>query len=164
MRVTFPFLPMAYTIQLKRTHSEDSDFQLLVRELDLDLRIRDGDEHAFFAQFNKTASIKYVVVAYFNEEAIGCGAIKQYDEYTMEIKRMYVVPKYRGNGVASGVLSDLEKWSQELNFNRCILETGIKQPEAIGLYQKSGYAPIPNYGQYADVESSVCFEKILSTL
>lgn len=156
--------PMTYTLQLTRTHSEDSDFQALVRELDIDLRIRDGEDHAFFAQFNKTDTIKHVVVAYHNGEAVGCGAIKQYDEYTMEVKRMYVLPKHRGNGIASSVLNELEKWCMELNYTRCVLETGIKQPEAIGLYHKSGYSVIPNYGQYADVESSVCFEKLLTGL
>jgi hypothetical protein len=55
----------------------------------------------------------------------------------------------------------LEKWTAELSYGKCILETGIKQPEAIGLYKKSGYTVIPNYGQYAGIENSVCFEKQL---
>lgn len=149
------------TIQIIRTDSEHADFQALVKELDHDLAIRDGEEHAFFAQFNKTVNIKHVVLAYDNNEAVGCGAIKHYEEGVMEVKRMYVKPDRRGQGIAGKVLHELENWAAELQYSKCILETGEKQPEAIRLYQKSQYQVIPNYGQYAEVESSVCFEKLL---
>lgn len=146
---------------LKRTNSNNPDFQKLVQELDKDLAIRDGDEHAFFAQFNKIAAIKYVVVAYENEEPVGCGAIKEYEKEVMEIKRMFVPLEKRGKGIASLILKELEKWVKELKYKTCILETGVKQPEAIQLYKKNNYTFIKNYGQYAEVESSVCFEKHL---
>ena len=144
-----------------RTNSNNIDFQKLVKELDADLKIRDGEEHAFFAQYNKIDLINHVIVAYFNDEAVGCGAMKQYDDDTMEVKRMFVKPISRGNGIATIVLKEVENWAKELNFSKCILETGIKQPEAIALYQKNNYTQIPNYGQYETVESSVCFEKTL---
>jgi GNAT superfamily N-acetyltransferase len=149
-------------IQLIRTDSSNTDFQNLVVALDKDLAIRDGEEHAFFAQFNKIAHIKYVVVAYQDGQAVGCGAIKEYAPGVMEVKRMFVPLEKRGNGIASLVLAELEKWAKELNYSKCILETGLKQPEAIRLYQKNQYQVIPNYGQYAEVESSICFEKILA--
>ncbi|MCX6147719.1 MAG: GNAT family N-acetyltransferase [Candidatus Kapabacteria bacterium] len=148
-------------INLKRTNSENLDFQKLVVELDKDLAIRDGADHSFYSQFNKIDSIKYVVIAYHNQVPVGCGAIKVYEKNVMEVKRMYVPIEKRGNGIASIVLKELENWAKELGFQKCILETGIKQPEAIGLYKKNNYNIIPNYGQYANVESSVCFEKIL---
>ena len=144
-----------------RTNSNNIDFQELVKELDADLKIRDGEEHAFFAQYNKIDLINHVIVAYLNDEAVGCGAMKQYDDNTMEVKRMFVKPTSRGNGIATIVLKEVENWAKELNFSKCILETGIKQPEAIALYQKNNYTQIPNYGQYETVESSVCFEKTL---
>lgn len=150
--------------QLKRTDSSNSDFQQLVVELDKDLAIRDGEEHAFFAQFNKIDAIKHVVVAYENELPVGCGAIKEYEKGIMEIKRMFVWPEQRGKGIASLVLTELEAWAKELNYSKCILETGYKQHEAIALYKKCRYIVIENYGQYAGVESSVCFEKSLSTI
>jgi GNAT superfamily N-acetyltransferase len=90
---------------------------------------------------------------------VGCGAIKEYAPNTMEIKRMYTLPESRGKGIASKVLTELEIWAAELSYEKCILETGKKQPEAIGLYKKNGYKLIPNYGQYAEIENSVCFEK-----
>jgi putative acetyltransferase len=144
---------------LKRTTSEDINFQKLVALLDKDLAIRDGDEHAFYAQFNKTVNIKNAVVAYLNEAAVGCGAFKAYDANTVEIKRVFVEPSFRGNGIAQLVLAELELWAKELKYTYCILETGKKQPEAITLYLKTGYTIIPSYGQYLHVENSVCMKK-----
>lgn len=148
-------------IKLTRTSSENQDFIELVKLLDADLAERDGKDHSFYAQFNKIAKIKYVIVAYENERPVACGAIKEYAPDTMEVKRMYTLPGMRGKGIAGQVLNELEKWAFELSYEKCILETGKKQPEAIRLYQKSGYKLIPNYGQYAGVEDSVCFEKEL---
>ncbi len=146
---------------IKRTNSDDLDFQPLVKELDKDLAIRDGDEHAFYAQYNKIDTIKHVVVAYENNVAVGCGAIKAFDENSMEVKRMYVPPEARGKGIASIVLAELELWASELGYKECVLETGVKQPEAIRLYEKNGYAKIPNYGQYIGMDNSVCFKKTI---
>ncbi|HMD00018.1 MAG TPA: GNAT family N-acetyltransferase [Ferruginibacter sp.] len=148
-------------INCKRTNSDDLDFQTLVKALDADLSVRDGDEHAFYAQFNKIDNINYAVVAYLDDQPVGCGAIKPFSERSMEVKRMYVIPELRGKGIASIVLKELEQWATELNYNKCFLETGKKQPEAIALYKKNGYNIIPNFGQYANVENSVCFEKLL---
>ena len=149
-------------LKIVRTNSCDKDFIALVKLLDADLQIRDGEDHPFFAQYNKLDNIKYAVVAYLDKVPVGCGAIKQYDEHTMEIKRMFVNPELRGKGIATKVLIELENWVRELNFSKCILETGKRQPEAIRLYQKNGYEIIPNFGQYKNVKSSVCFEKIIN--
>lgn len=144
-----------------RTNSNNTDFQKLVAQLDADLKIRDGDDHAFFSQYNKIDKINHVVIAYENEMAIGCGAIKEYASDVMEIKRMFVLPNKRGQGIASAILKELELWAVELKYKKCILETGIRQPEAIQLYIKNNYVLIANYGQYENVTSSVCFEKML---
>ena len=127
--------------------------------LDATLKILDGDDHEFYAQFNKSDAIKNVVVLYETELPAGCGAFKFYENKTVEIKRMYVLPEQRGKGMAGQILNELEKWAKELNYNCCVLETGIMQVEAIGLYQKAGYIVIPNYGQYQGVENSVCMQK-----
>jgi len=99
------------------------------------------------------------VLAYENGEAVGCGAIKEYSPDKMEVKRMYVPLEHRRKGIAAKVLIELENWARELSYSKCILETGKRQPEAIGLYTKHNYILIPNYGQYAEAENSVCFEK-----
>lgn len=144
-----------------RTDAADPDFQALVAELDRDLAIRDGNDHAFFAQFNKLHDIRHVVVARSNGIAVGCGAFKPFAHDAVEVKRMYVPPAHRKQGIASLVLAELEEWARALGHRRCVLETGKAQPEAIALYRKRGYEVIPNYGQYADVASSVCFKKEL---
>ena len=74
---------------------------------------------------------------------------------------MYTLPESRGKGTASRVLAELEVWANELFYEKCILETGKKQPEAIALYEKNGYKLIPNYGQYAEIDNSLCFEKVI---
>lgn len=148
--------------QIIRTNSDNVDFQKLVLELDKDLALRNGDSNDFFAQYNKIDLINNVVVAYEEaDKAVGCGAMKMYQDGVMEIKRMFVPKEYRGQGIAGKILSELQIWAKELGFERCILETGDKMVEAIGLYQKSGFITIPNYGQYANVNSSICFEKTL---
>lgn len=148
-------------IKFVRTNAEHVDFVELVKDLDAELAITDGDEHAFYDQFNKLDAIKYVLLAYENETALGCGAIKQFDAQTIEIKRMYVAPGFRGKGIASKVLVELEKWTAELGYEKCILETGTRQQSAIKLYENNGYQRITNYGQYAQASNSYCFEKLL---
>jgi GNAT superfamily N-acetyltransferase len=148
-------------VNLVRTTCDDHHFLKLVRLLDADLAIRDGEEHAFYSQFNKLDNIRYVVVAYEDGEPAGCGAIKEYSPDTMEVKRMFVMPAHRRKGIAAKILKELETRAAELSYKKCILETGKKQPEAIELYRNNGYQSIPNYGQYAGVENSVCFIKQL---
>ena len=146
---------------LDRTNSENKDFQKLVFELDKDLAIRNGDSNDFFAQFNKIDLLNNVVIAYVNFSPAGCGAIKEFNNFTMEIKRMYVRNEMRRKGVAVDILNNLENWARELGYKKCVLETGDQMIEAIGLYRKNGYRVIPNYGQYENIESSICFEKDL---
>ena len=148
-------------IWLHRTNAQHPGFINLVRQLDSYLAEVDGDEHAFYDQFNSISKLNHVVLAFRGDEAVGCGAIKEYDGQSVEIKRMYTSPESRGKGIASLVLNELEKWASELNYAQCILETGKRQVEAIHLYQKCGYHPMDNYGQYANVENSVCMKKLL---
>ncbi|MFN8285963.1 MAG: GNAT family N-acetyltransferase [Chitinophagales bacterium] len=148
---------------LIRTTSQHGDFVNLVRELDADLAVRDGDMHGFYHQYNNIDALKYVVVLYHEGAAVSCGAIKEIEPGVMEVKRMYTKPAQRGKGLAGLVLAELEQWAIELRMKKCVLETGKGQPEAIALYKKSGYHLIPNYGQYAGVDNSVCFEKLLTS-
>jgi len=148
-------------IKIIRTNSDNPDFTDLVKSLDALLAELDGDDHAFYSQFNKTNKLKHVVVAYENNIPVGCGAIREFATGVMEVKRMYTSPESRGKGIATKVLIELEKWATELSCFMCKLETGKRQPEAINLYRKNGYKIIPNYGQYGAMENSVCFEKEL---
>lgn len=144
-----------------RTDNNNLDFQALITELDAYLKITDGEDHEFYNQFNSLKKINNVVVAFQNEQAIGCGAFRKFDANTVEIKRMYVKVTYRGSGVANTVLSSLEEWASEEGFTKCVLETGNRQIDAIKFYKKSGYRSVTNYGQYAQMEDSNCFEKLV---
>lgn len=146
-------------VKIERTDSSSADFQMLVKLLDADLAIRDGEEHAFYAQFNKTDQLKQVIVLYENEIPIACGAIREWADGVMELKRMFVQTTSRRKGFAKLVVANLENWTAELGYHTCILETGKNQPEAIALYQKIGFVITPNYGQYANIENSVCMQK-----
>ena len=148
-------------IEIKRTSSSEIDFQHLVSELDGELSTRNGETNEFFAQYNKIDQIKNVIIATIDNKPVGCGAMKAYDSDTMEIKRMFVPIEMRGKGIAVHILKNLEKWAKEMNYSKCILETGNKMPEAIRLYEKSNYKVVPNYGQYNGIEDSICFEKHL---
>lgn len=144
-----------------RTDASHPDFRDLVKWLDQELADRDGEDHAFYHQFNTIEALKHVVVLYKDNVPVGCGAIKKFNDTSAEVKRMFVKPDFRGQGLASVVLKELELWASELGFSACVLETGKKQPEAIALYKKNGYAIIPNYGQYIGIENSVCFKKAI---
>lgn len=147
-------------MKLLRTNSENQDFKQLVKMLDEYLAYVDGDDHAFYDQFNKIDALQHCIVLLEEENPVGCGAIKGYDGETAEIKRMFMIPEFRGKGYASAILNELEQWAKELQFKKVILETGTGQKEAIKLYRKT-YEQIENYGQYKGVDTSVCFSKEL---
>lgn len=149
-------------MNIQRTTSQNPDFIALVKSLDAYLKVVDGDEHEFYDQYNSIENLHQVVVLYENKEPVACGAIKEYDEVSVEVKRMFTATEYRGNGFATTVLSELEKWASELGYTSCALETGSKQIEAIALYKKCGYSITPNYGHYQNIENSICFIKNLT--
>ncbi len=145
-------------MNLVKTNSENLDFKKLSALFDEYLIDIDGDEREFFAFYNNV-TLENVLVIYENEEAVGCGGFKKYDDTTAEIKRMFVHPNHRNKGIARLILNELEIWAKEEGFSSYILETSPKLTSAIALYEKSGYLLIPNYGQYVGVENSICMKK-----
>jgi len=143
---------------LVKTTSGNPDFQMLTQMFDDYLVEIDGDEKDFFAQYNQIY-LDNVLIYYADGQAVGCGAFKPYEGDIAEIKRMFVVPEQRGKGIASAIVNELEQWAKATGFNFCILETSNKLTSAIALYHRSGYAVIPNYGQYQGIASSVCMKK-----
>lgn len=148
-------------VALRRTDSNDRDFQYLTVLMDNDLRQRYGEVQTIYDGLNKLGEVDTVLIAYNDNAPIGCGCFRKFSDNTIEVKRMFVEPAYRGQGVATQILSGLETWAKEKGFSRAILETGRKQPEAIHLYERSGYAITINYGPYAGMENSVCMRKKL---
>jgi GNAT superfamily N-acetyltransferase len=148
-------------MKIVRTNSDSPDFQLLAAELERHLRALDGDLQEFTAELNRIGPIAQVLVAYKEDRPIGCGAIREYEEGKAEIKRMYVRPAGRGQGIATRLLEQLEQWAREGGYTACVLETGLNQPEAIALYQKKGYRNVPLFGRYIGSPNSICFQKEL---
>ena len=125
---------------LKRANSEDPDFQQLTALLDDELCLIYGTNKADFEEYNRIVDLKTVLVAYNDARPVGCGCFKTLDKSTIELKRMFVDPGFRGQGIASAMVGELESWARELGFLEAILETGNRQQEAINMYQKLGYA------------------------
>ena len=146
-------------ICIQRTTSNNADFEKLVFQLDAYLAVLDGEDHAFYAQFNKSNLLKNALICYENEIPVAIGAYKEYDSETVEMKRMFTLPEYRGKGIASRILTRLELWAKEENYRIAILETGFLQVDAIALYKKLGYEIIENFGQYIGIQNSVCMKK-----
>lgn len=148
-------------IQLKHTNSDNEDFRLLIGELDKELWSIYKERQDIYDQHNIIENNNNVIVAYINGVAVGCGCYKKFDERSVEIKRMYVRPEYRGQKIAASILEALEQWARELNIPTTVLETGSKQLAAMQLYRKSGYIVIANYGAYKNMPESVCMQKLL---
>jgi putative acetyltransferase len=147
-------------MHVTRTTSDNKDFHYLIAELDQYLWDMDGPElQKYYKKLNVIEKNDTVIIAYIDEAPIGCGCFKPYNKTSVEIKRMYAKPEIRGKGIGYAVLHALELWAAELGYKTAVLETGHKQVEAIGLYKKSGYKQIENYGPYAGIANSLCFEK-----
>jgi putative acetyltransferase len=146
------------TCKVFNTHA---DFYALTQALDTELNARYGKAQAAYDQHNVIDLIKTALVGYEDELPVACGCFKKIDDTTVEIKRMFVAPRYRRHGFSSQILGELEAWAMELGFSDARLETGKGQPEAIALYGKMGYAVIPNYEPYVGMENSVCMHKAL---
>ena len=151
-------------MKLVKTTGVDSNFQQLVSELDRELKIRDGEDHAFYAQFNASLHLQHVILLYVDEKPVACGAFKKLDANEAELKRMFTLADYRGKGYASTLLLALEHWAASLDYKRMLLETGINQPEAVALYKKAGYIVVNNYGPYIGIANSICMEKQLISI
>ena len=102
------------------------------------------------------------VIAYLDTTPVAMGGVRRIDVDVVEIKRMYVVPDYRGRGVSRVVLAHLETLALELGATRVLLETGQKQPEAMRLYETSGYERVDNFGHYRCEPDSVSYGKNIS--
>jgi len=106
----------------------------------------------------------FLVLRDDDERAIACGGISRFDHARGELKRMYVVPELRGRGLGRRLLVELEQAARGLGYRGIVLETGDLQPEALGLYEASGYERIPCYPPYDSRALSLCFEKSLPSL
>lgn len=106
----------------------------------------------------------FLVIRDGDGAAVACGGVARFDDERGELKRMYVVPEQRGRGLGRRLLVELEAEARRLGYVALVLETGDRQPEALGLYLSAGYARIPCYPPYDSRALSLCFEKRLPPL
>ncbi len=144
-----------------RTTSENLDFRKMVNALDNDLYLRNGDTQKLYEQYNQIDKIKHAIVIYVDGKPVGCGCFKPFDRETVEMKRMFVMPEMRGKQLAAKMLQELENWAVEEGNTKAVLETGLRQVEAVQLYTVAGYFLTENYGQYIGMEDSICYRKEL---
>ncbi|MDX1520975.1 MAG: GNAT family N-acetyltransferase [Anaerolineae bacterium] len=134
----------------------------LIDELDNELMDRYPASSVHILDLSRiTAETGVFVVAYLDEQPIGCGAVCRLAEGVGEIKRVYVKPAARGQGISKAIMDRLESEALRLKFHTLRLETGDRQPESLGLYEKIGYRCIPNFGEYIGDPHSICMEKKL---
>jgi GNAT superfamily N-acetyltransferase len=93
---------------------------------------------------------------------IGCGALRPLGDGEAELERMYVVPAVRGRGVSKLLLAGLEVEALIRGWTTLRLETGPRQPEALGLYTRAGYEPAAAFGHHVDDEDSLYFSRALT--
>lgn len=146
-------------VEVKWVDSLNSIFKELTNELDLDLRKRYGEKQDELDVFNRISESDPAIVVLVDGKPAGCGCFREFNCYTVEMKRFYVRPEFRGTGIALLILIELENLAKEKDYTGAILETGCKQLEALRFYSKTGYKRIENYGQYTGRSENICMGK-----
>ena len=147
-------------IHIRSVENDNDDLITLVYALTGEMHKRYGIIQKESKRDRVLPDITYAVVAYRDGEPVASGALMERSD-TVEIKHIYVSGAYRRMGIAVQVVAALEQWARDKGCVSAILETGDKQPEAIGLYRKMGYTVIPNFEPYVGMDDSICMKKIL---
>jgi putative acetyltransferase len=153
------------TVNIRRSTLSSPDAARLIAALNTELKAtfpEPGATHFSLTGAQVGAGDGAFVVAYLDEVAVGCGAVRRLDEATAELKRMYVDPSARGRGIGRALVEALEREARLLSMTRVVLETGTRLAPAIKLYQAMGYTRIPLFGEYvSSPDTSLCFGKSL---
>ena len=148
-------------IKIIRTDTLNLKVKELIKALDKELRGYYGDIQDSYTPHNDVSKGFPTILIEQAGKPIGCGAFKPYDKTSAELKRVFLKKEARGKGLSKLMVKALEDWMLERNLSIARLETGGKQLEALGLYQKLGYKVIPKYGVYVDMPNSICMKKDL---
>ena len=149
------------SLEILHTDSKNIDFIKLIKLLDDDLNERYGELQKQYNKHNKVDYINDVIIIYKDEVPVACGAFKEHKIEAIELKRIFVTKENRRQGLSKLIISELEKLGRNKGYKYALLETGIKQYEAINLYRNTGYEIIENYEPYKGNANSVCMEKNL---
>ncbi|MBP1765049.1 MAG: GCN5-related N-acetyltransferase [Firmicutes bacterium] len=150
-------------MQFLFTDGCNQDFITLCWLLDDYLNEIAGGEknRAQYIPYNTLEDIHDVVIAYENNNPIGCASFKFFETDTAEVKRVFIKKEYRGKGISEQLMRLLENRAIEKGFTKLVLESGEPLVEAMGLYRKIGYSIIENYGPYKNLSDSICMQKVL---
>ncbi len=150
-------------IEYRWTNGESEDFKrfYLITEEYYSKIVGGFKNRTSFVPYNRSESVTDVVIAYYNDIAIGCAGLKKYSDNDVEIKRVWVEPDYRGNHIATSLMELLENHAKEHRFKRIILQTRKLMSDAVRLYSKCGYYQIDNYPPYDKLEGAICLAKDL---
>lgn len=150
-------------MKYKFTDGLDNDFAILCEELDasIDELVGNKFDRKPYVQYNQRDDIRDVIIAYNQNELVGCASYKKYEQETAELKRVFVKKDYRGQGIAGKMLDELENRARRQGYKTMVLETGEMLAASMKLYKSSGYEITENYGQYADMIDSICMKKLL---
>jgi GNAT superfamily N-acetyltransferase len=147
--------------QITRTHSDNPDFQKLTDLLDDELCRIYNTKKEDFEDYNRITGLPTVILVYEKGQPIACGCFRIFDAQTVELKRMFVLPEFRGSGIATSMVRELEEWAIELGYQYAVLETGKGQPAAIAMYEKLGYQFTEHFSPEDSLQISVCMKKAL---
>jgi len=150
-------------VEIKAAASDSEEALVLIHALDQDLRSRYPGIalHGLHPEDVRDRRLTFLI-AYADGRAIGCGAARELEPSIGEVKRMFVQPEWRRQGVARQILAALESQARKCGYLALRLETASGQPEAIRLYRAAGYVDIPPFGEYVGNPASMCFEKRLT--
>ena len=148
-------------LEVVKTDSKNADFIELIKLLDDDLGERYGELQKQYKKHNKVDYINDVVIIYIDKIPVACGGFREHDIDTIELKRIFVMKEHRGQGLSKLIINKLEELAKAKGYKYVLLETGIKQNEAINLYKSNGYHVIQNYEPYVGNVNSICMKKTL---
>ena len=153
-------------MNIRRSTLGSADGSRLIAALNAELTAmfpEAGANHFSISEAQVAPGDGMFVVAYLDDLAVGCGAVRRIDDGTAELKRMYVDPSVRGRGIGRALVEALESEARQLRVTRVVLETGTRLARAIRLYESMGYKRIPLYGEYlSSPDTSMCFGKTLT--
>jgi len=153
------------SLQIRHTTLASPDAASLIAPLNAELLAafpEPGANHFSLSSAQVSSEAGAFLVAYSDDAAVGCGAVRLLDDSTAELKRMYVSPSVRGRGIGRALVEALEREARQLGATKVVLETGTRLAPAIGLYEAMGYSRIPLFGEYlSSPDTSLCFGKSL---
>jgi len=155
---------MAAPLQIERADPMSREAAELMHRLTAELTARydfldDGTGN--FRPEDATSSGAAFLIGRVHGTPVACAALRRMAFGVGEIKRVYVVPEFRGRRYGHSLLVEIERLAVEFGYHTLRLETGTRQPESLVLYERAGYRRIPNFEPYVESHWSVCFEKQL---